>query len=365
MMGVDICPLHSIPLKDGRCPLCEGEEGKPTPKQQQKASSPAPTVLTPPPSPPPSTVLTDVCPVHKIPLKDGVCEECARGEAAPAVAEKALPEVCPSCGAQVIGQGSFCVKCGAKLTPDEKQKNSQAETQVEIKIPPSHVPTFGSAIKVVFESVEGKQTKTVILEKPAENGVSAIWEQAKWISFPATRTLWVWNFSGREIYVFPKDRAVPILEGDILRVGRIPFVLHLAGNPQGPSQGTRSATELRTVFQWDLPEGSDNEVYLLDCLECLHPNFRGRTLNLEEEVYVLARKDMMAFLGIRDESILARAGVSSTPIRLYRNQNGIWWVASTEKPVFSLRAPLYMFPIFPGELVEIHGKLWILKEVAS
>jgi len=288
-------------------------------------------------------LMNQVCPIHKIPLKDGKCPECEKEQSFSINQKKEIKKIsiikskntshesthstqCPHCHTELSDSSLiYCPHCG-KLIQPAPQLGS--ETKKEEK--------QGTVLRVIKQDGEEKILDLKYMTQPF--GYYVKYRELEFLYSPINSILFVQNPTQQPAYR-RIIRPFPIYNGQEFRIGKLPFLLHYSDTTQAQGEGG-----MRTLMV-----GRDitlDSQYAIDCLECTYPNFPGIIINLNEDKIVLDRDGLVKEFRIQDEQIFTRLGVSSRSIEL-RRIHDLWYLFPRDNPNVFIKIPGYFIPLYP------------------
>jgi len=287
-------------------------------------------------------LMNQVCPIHKIPLKNGKCPECEQERRAsknkkekdnvtitvnesPSSGTRASVQ-CPHCHAELVDPSlKYCPHCGKLIQHAPKP---HADEKKEAK--------HGAILKVIKQDGKEKVLELKYMTQPF--GYYIKYRELEFLYSPLSSILFVQNPNQRPVYQ-KLIRPFPLYNAQEFRIGKLPLVLHYADTAQ-----MKDEESVKTLMV-----GQDIALdtrYVIDCLECTHPNFPGTIINLNQEKIVLNRDEIMKAFQIQEEKIFTRLGVSSRAIELQRIHN-IWYLFPQANPNVFIKIPGYFVPLYP------------------
>ena len=174
------------------------------------------------------TILHNICPIHQVPLKDGKCPICNNEpyfssekaiKAQPGINNKSYSDkhfnqdTCPNCGKKISPNASFCVFCGAELSVDEQQDSKQEIHQYSVKLVLSK------------NNMETSSTSLEALSKPSVYYGEL--EEIEFLYYPELEMILIQN-SRKAPWYFTVDSPSPVYNNQEIRLGEIGFLLKYA-----------------------------------------------------------------------------------------------------------------------------------------
>ena len=275
----EVCAIHQIPLKNGRCLLCEKEKKE----------------------------------------SEGVNKKVIVGKKGTSSKIEDNKNKCPECGQKLPSGAQFCLYCGAEIK--------------SLETPEENDYRIGYTLEILNLSTKEKASKCNLnaLSKPA--GFYGEWKGLEFMYYPENRHILIQNPKKMPWYIVV-NTPLPVFNRQEIRIGEIGFILKYAGIV------TQDLTQTRLVIE-DI--NTNDESLIIDCLECIHPNFKGISINIEGDEMILSREVLKQYFGLGDEKYLKNAGVSSK--KLILKKLGYWWyIFPQESPNILLRIPPFFIP---------------------
>ncbi len=281
---INVCPIHQIPLQNGECILCKKEKGKSAAKV--------------------------------IVAKSGLSKE-------KEVEKTAVGITCPNCGNLIPEGAHFCVFCGTEVL-----ESRDAEASQELV----------SEFSIHFVPLEEEGDVLTCPLQPLAKPVAYYGSQnnLELLYYPQNDTLLIQNPQNSPWYILVNSPTQVFHEQEI-RLGEIGFLLKYAG----PGLSDLAKTQL--IGQ---QKQKSKRRMIIDCLECIHPNFKGITINIEQNILEINRTYLTRVFSLSDEKYLKAAGVSSQPIQL-KKLNHWWYLFPENAPNIFLKVPPFFIPVIP------------------